>query len=85
MKRWGRTDFTTVLHFSKIYRSVPRKITIGLLYFLDVYDVDLWEKNLARSTAYSCQANVLYNFITLKKKQWTQMKTKQLKQDILNH
>ena len=43
------------------------------------------EKNLGRSTAYSCQANVLYNFITLKKKQWTQMKTKQLKQDILNH
>ena len=36
-----RTDFTTVMHFSKIYRSVPRKITIGLLYFLDVYDVDL--------------------------------------------
>ena len=43
------------------------------------------EKNLGRSTAYSCQANLLYNFITLKKKQWTQMKTKQLKQDILNY
>ena len=27
----------------------------------------------------------LYNFIILRKKQWTQMKTKQLKQDILNH
>ena len=26
----------------------------------------------------------LYNFIILRKKQWTQMKTKQLKQDILN-
>ena len=26
----------------------------------------------------------LYNFIILKKKQWTQMKIKQLKQDILN-
>ena len=26
----------------------------------------------------------LHNFIILKKKQWTQMKTKQLKQDILN-
>ena len=25
----------------------------------------------------------LYNFIILSKKQWTQMKTKQLKQDIL--
>ena len=26
----------------------------------------------------------LYNFIILRKKQWTQMKTKKLKQDILN-
>ena len=26
----------------------------------------------------------LYNFIILRKKQWTQMKIKQLKQDILN-
>ena len=26
----------------------------------------------------------LYNFIILSKKQWRQMKTKQLKQDILN-
>ena len=26
----------------------------------------------------------LYNFVILRKKQWTQMKTKQLKQDILN-
>ena len=26
----------------------------------------------------------LYNFINLRKKQWKQMKTKQLKQDILN-
>ena len=26
----------------------------------------------------------LYNFIILRKKQWTQMKTKQLEQDILN-
>ena len=26
----------------------------------------------------------LYNFVILRKKQWTQMKTKQPKQDILN-
>ena len=26
----------------------------------------------------------LHNFVILRKKQWTQMKTKQLKQDILN-
>ena len=43
------------------------------------------KKNLGRSAAYSCRANVLYDFIILRKKQWTQMKTKQLKQDILNH
>ena len=35
--------------------------------------------------AYSCRANVSYNFITLWKKQQTQMKTKQLKEGILNH
>ena len=28
--------------------------------------------------------NLIYNFIILRKRQWTQMKTKQLKQDILN-
>ena len=43
------------------------------------------KKNLGRSTAYSYRANVLYTFIILRKKQWAQMKTKQLKQDILNH
>ena len=26
------------------YRSVLHKITIGLLYFWDVYDLNLWEK-----------------------------------------
>ena len=85
MKRWGRTDFTTLMLFPKIHKSVPLKITIDLLHFLDVYDVDLWEKNLSRSTTYSYRANVLYNFIILRKKQLTQMKTKQLKQDILNN
>ena len=66
MKRWVRTDFTTLMHFPKIYRSVPRKITIDLLYFLDVYDVDLWGKNLGRSTAYLYWANI-YNFIWRRK------------------
>ena len=68
MKRWDRTDVTTLMHFPKTHRSVPRKITIDLLYFCEVYDVDLWEKNLGRSMAYSCRANVLYNFIILRKK-----------------
>ena len=29
-----------------------------LFYFWDVYEVNLWEKNFGRSTAYSCRANV---------------------------
>ena len=34
----------TPLHFLKIHRNVLRKITTDLLYFWDVYDVNLWEK-----------------------------------------
>ena len=68
MKHWDKTDFTTLMHFPKIHRSVPRIITIDLLCFCDVDDVHLWEKNLGRSTACSCRANVLYNFIILRKK-----------------
>ena len=45
-------------HFPKIHRSVLCKIKIDLLYFWDVYDVNLWEKNFGRSTAYSCRTNV---------------------------
>ena len=32
--------------------------SIDLFYFWDVYDVNLWEKHLGRSTAYSCRINV---------------------------
>ena len=45
-------------NFPKIHRSVLRKITIDLLYFWDVFDVNLREKNVGRSTAYSCRTNV---------------------------
>ena len=31
-------------HFLRIHRSVLLKITIGLLYFRDIYDVNLWER-----------------------------------------
>ena len=31
-------------HFLKIHKSVLHKITIDVLYFLDVYEVYLWEK-----------------------------------------
>ena len=44
-------------HFPKISRSIFRKITIDLLYFWDVYDVNLWENVFGRSTAYSCRTN----------------------------
>ena len=52
-----RINFNAI-HFSKIHRSILRKITIDLLYFWDVYDVSLWEKNFGRSTAYSCRTNI---------------------------
>ena len=42
----------------KIHRSVLRKITIDLLYFWDVFDVNLRGKNVCSSTAYSCRTNV---------------------------
>ena len=48
--------------------NVPRKIIIDLLYFCQVYDFDLWEKNIGRIKAYSGRANGLYSFIILKKK-----------------
>ena len=56
------------VHFPKIHRSVLCKITIDLFYFWDVYDVNLWEKNFCRSTAYSCRTNVFILFHRFKKK-----------------
>ena len=47
-----------LVHFPEIHRSVLRKITIDLLYFWDVYDVNLWEKNFGRSTAHSCRTYI---------------------------
>ena len=52
------TKFFRSYHFPKIHRSVLRKITIDLLYFWAVYDVNLWEKNFGRSTASSCRTNI---------------------------
>ena len=42
------------------------------------------KKNLGKVQLIHAEQMALYNFIILRKKQWTQMKTKQLKQDILN-
>ena len=68
MNRRDRTDFTTLMHFPKIHRSVPCKITKDLLYFRGVYDVDLWQKYLGRSKAYSCRGVNVLKFHHFKKK-----------------
>ena len=47
---------------TRVHRSVLRNITTDLLYFWDVYDVNLLEKNISRSMS-------LYNFIILRKKE----------------
>ena len=45
----------------------------------------IYEKNfLAEVRLIHAEQIPLYNFIILRNRQWTQMKTKQLKQDILN-
>ena len=40
------------------------------------------KKNSAEVWLIHAEQMSLYNFVILRKKQWTQMKTKQLKQDI---
>ena len=50
-------------HFPKIHRSALHKITIDLLYFWDVCDINLWGKSFnGKSTAYSCRTNVFIYF-----------------------
>ena len=51
-----------------------------LLYFWDVCYVSLLDKNFGKSTAYSCRTNILIWFRNFKKEQYTQLKTKQVKQ-----
>ena len=63
------------------------KSKIFLLHFYNAYNVNLWEKNLDRSTAYSCRTNVFHQsfiigFHQFMKKDKIQLKTKQLKQNI---
>ena len=55
---------------------------IFVLYFYDAYDANLWGKKFGRSTAYSCRTNVFIEFHFFMKKNKTQLKTKQLKQNI---
>ena len=74
----------TVAHFPKIHRSALHKITIDPLHFWEVYDVNLWKKVSAEVWLIHVEQVSLYNFIFLRKKQWTQKKTKQHQQEILN-
>ena len=55
---WNEWFFFDVFinYLPKIHRSVLHKIAIDLLYFWDVYDVSLWEKNYNRSTVYKTEA-----------------------------
>ena len=53
---------TQKVQFPKIHRSLLCKITIDLMYFWGVYDINLWEKNLSRSMAYLCRTNLFKIF-----------------------
>ena len=55
---------------------------MDLLYFWDVSDVNIWKRKSAEVRLIHAKQMSLYNFIILRGKQWTQMKTKQLKQEI---
>ena len=54
-------------HFSKIHGSVLCKIAIDLLYFWDVYDVNLWEEISAEVQLVHAEQISLYNLIVLGK------------------
>ena len=56
--KWMGVFFFNVFinHFPKIHRSVLCKIAIDPLYFWDIYDIYLWEKNYSRSTTYKAKA-----------------------------
>ena len=51
----------------------------------EMFMTSFYEKKIsAEARLIHAEQMPLYNFIILRKKQWTQMKIKQLKQDILN-
>ena len=59
--------------------NILRKIAIDLLHFWDTYDLSMWRQCLIMQNKY-----LYINFIALKKT-IDKLKTKQVKQDILNH
>ena len=55
-------------HFPKTHIKVLRKIIIDLLYFWDVYDINLWGKKIRQKYRLFMQNKYLYmNFIVLRK------------------
>ena len=61
-------DFLLTLYKS-LSENVLSKMTIYLLYFKDVYDVNLWEKKLAEVWLINAEQMSLYNFIILRKEE----------------
>ena len=61
-------DFLLTLYKS-LSENVLSKMTIYLLYFKGVYDVNLWEKKLAEVWLINAEQMSLYNFIILRKKE----------------
>ena len=72
------------IHFREIHRNVFRKITKDVLFLRRIRRQSTRKKTSAEVRLIHAEQMSLYIFIILRKKQWIQMKTKQLKQDILN-
>ena len=66
----------------KEVRQKYGSLKIFLLYFHDAGDVNLSEKKFGRCTAHSYRANVAIEFHYFMKKEKTQLKTKEVQQNI---
>ena len=72
------------VHFPKIHRSVLRNIAIDYCIF-ETFMTSICEKKMSAEVRLIHAKQIsLYKFYRFKKKQQTQLKTKQVKQDILN-
>ena len=80
-----RNNFLWLLSLFSLKKSTEvhfNKLKIFLLYFYDTYGINLWENTFGRSTAYSCRTDSFIEFHHFMKKEKTQLKTKQRKQNI---
>ena len=87
-------QLTSFSHYC-LKKSIEVHFKIFLLYFYEAYDVSPWGKSTSsritsRSTSCStscsncssCRTNFFIEFHHFMRKEWTQLKTKQLKQNI---